>query len=127
MSYKPSDVVKLSSRGISAVHDLTQAPEENALVNVLFFLWNAGGPNHQATIEEIVEGLNWNTNTYGRNDFNKEFSALVLRQYVTITPSTRRTGWDIKLSSGLIKHEDSGTYDEIIDKYPLATNIRKVE
>jgi len=125
MTYKSSDIVKLSSKGIAAVHDLTQAPPENALMNVLHYLWNAGGTEYKATIDEIIESLNWNTT--GKTDFNREFQALVDRKYVTITSATRPKGWDVQLASGVVRHEDTGNYDDMMDKYPLAVDIRKIE
>ena len=123
--YKSSDIVKLASRGVAAVHDLSQAPPENKLLDVLFYLWNEGGKEHQARIEEVTDNLAWNTT--GWTDFSAHFQALVDRKYVTITPSSRKPGWDVELSSGKIIHEPEGTYDALVQKYPLATEIRKVE
>jgi hypothetical protein len=125
MTYKSSDVVKLAPRGIAAVHDLTQAPPENALMNVLHYLWNAGGSDYSATIDEVTEGLNWTAT--GRTDFNREFQVLVDRKYATITSAIRPRGWDVELSSGVIRHEDSGTYNDMVNKYPLAVDIRKID
>ena len=125
MTYKSSDMVKLASRGVAAVHDLTQAPSENKLLDVLFYLWNEGGKEHQATIEEITDGLAWNTT--GWTDFSTHFQALVDRKYVVIVSTPKLPGWDVELSSGKIIHESVGPYDTLVQKYPLATEIRKVE
>ena len=125
MPYKSSDVVRLASRGVAAVHDLQQAPPENKLLDVLFYLWNEGGREHQARIEEITDNLSWNTT--GWTDFSKHFQALVDRKYVTIVSSARPKGWDVELSSGKIIHVSEGTYDDLVQLYPLATEIRKVE
>jgi len=135
MAYKSSDIVKLASRGISAMHDLTQAPSSdlsNALLNVLHYLWNAGGPEHIASIDEITEGLNWTTT--GRTDFTREFQILVNERYVTISPAKllrpelEQKGWNVELANGRVIHEpDTMNYDDVVTAHPLAVDIRKVE